>query len=299
MAARLVGGDAVALGDDAAELALGLLVDLADAGAGQDVVELVAEQDPPLRLERGRQRRAEQRRHAAEGLGGDQRPLGPAVQELGAALRGQRAAVELEVDLADPDRQRGVLVHGGVGLGEPVGDLDRAERGHDGEIGELPLALEHLLGRAAAAVAIAEGQQAFREGVLAAEVPPGLDDGARAGLAVVAADRVVEGVGEHAAAVEALPPEEVGGNRVGLGPVHLDGEEAVDPGLAAAAAAAPARSRSSRAASRPCGACRRSARSSAGRRGAGGRRTRRSACWCRARPTCRRSAPTGRRRPSP
>ena len=226
-----VGGDAVAFGDDAAELRLRLLVDLADAGAGQDVVELVAQQHPPLRLERGRQRLAEERRHAAEGLGGDQRPLGAAVQELGAALGGQGAAVELEVHLADPDRQRGVLVHGGVGLGEPVGDLDRAERGHDGEVGELPLAVEHLLGRAAAAVAVAEGEQALGEGVLAAIVLPGLDDGARAGLGVVAADRVVEGVGEHAAAVEALPPEEVGGHGVGLGPVHLDGEEARHPGL--------------------------------------------------------------------
>ncbi len=66
--------------------------------------------------------------------------------------------------------------------------------------------------------------------VLAAEVPPGLDDGARADLGVVAADRVVEGVGEHPAAVEALPPEEVEGHLVGLGPVHLDGEEALDAG---------------------------------------------------------------------
>ena len=108
---EVVGGDAVARGDDAAELRLRHLVDLADARAGQDVVELVAEEHPPLRLERRGQRLAEQRRHARQGLGGDQRPLGPAVEELGAALRRQRAAVELEIDLADPDRQRRVLVH--------------------------------------------------------------------------------------------------------------------------------------------------------------------------------------------
>ena len=232
-------------------------------------------------------------------LGGDQRALGAAVQVLGAALGRQGAAVELEVDLADPDRQVGVVADGGVHPGEPVGDRGRAQRRHDGEVGELALAVEHLLGRAAAAVAVAEGEQALGVAVLAAVVLPGLDDGAGADLGVVAADRVVEGVGEHPAAVEALPPEEVEGHHVGLGPVHLDGEEARRPRPGSGAAAAPARSRSSRAASRRRGGGRRSARSSAGRRGAGGRRTRRSACWCRARPTSRRSAPTGRRRPSP
>ena len=123
-----VGGDAVAFGDDAGELVLGFLVDLADAGAGQDVVELVAQEHAPVRLQR-RRAPASPRRVAIEasGLGGDERALGAAVEVLGAALGGERAAVELEVHLADPDRQGGVVADAVASVGEPVLDLGRAQ----------------------------------------------------------------------------------------------------------------------------------------------------------------------------
>src|SRR5262245_28942992 len=68
--------------------------------------------------------------------------------------------------------------------------------------------------------------------VLASEVPPGFEDCPRTGLGIVAADGVLEGVGEHAAAVESLPPEQVEGHLVRLRPVHLDREEMLDAGQA-------------------------------------------------------------------
>ena len=159
--AELIVRDRLARGDDVVELVLGLLVDLTDAGAGKDVVELVAEHHAPVLLERRRDRRAEQRRHARQRLGRDQGALGPPMQVFRAALRGQRAAVELEIHLADPDRQVGIVLHLAVDLAIPLGDVDRPERRHDRKIGELALALEHLRGRPAAAVAIAEGEQAL------------------------------------------------------------------------------------------------------------------------------------------
>ncbi len=66
--------------------------------------------------------------------------------------------------------------------------------------------------------------------VLSAEIPPRLEDRARTDLGVVAADRVVEGVRKDAAAVEALPPEQVERHLVGFRPVHLDREEVLDAG---------------------------------------------------------------------
>ena len=91
-------------------------------------------------------------------------------------------------------------------------------RGSTGKSASSRAPLEHLLGRPAAAVAVADGRAGSRRGVLAAEVPPGVDGGARADVAVVAAVGVVEHVREHARAVEPLPPEEVVREAVGLGP---------------------------------------------------------------------------------
>ena len=188
----------------------------------------------------------------------------------------------------------------GVGLGEPVLDLGRAERrdrrgsrrtGAGGRASPRSGRRRRRRSRRRA------GSRGWRTCRGSSSRSRAMARGA--GLGVVAADRVVEGMGEDAAAVEALPPEEVVGHHVGLGPVHLDGEEAGDAGVVQELRH---RGREAEAVGQPAdgvAARRRSARSSAGRRGAGGRRTRRSACWCRARPTSRRWAPTGRRRPSP
>ena len=67
---------------------------------------------------------------------------------------------------------------------------------------------------------------------LGAKIRPGRGDGARPRLAIVAVAGVVERVGEHASAVEPLPPEEIVGKAVGLRPVDLDGEKRVDAALA-------------------------------------------------------------------
>ena len=75
-----------------------------------------------------------------------ERALGAAVQVLGAALGGQRAAVQLEVDLADPDRQLGLVRALRAASANQSATLAGAQRGHDGEVGELRAgALEHLL----------------------------------------------------------------------------------------------------------------------------------------------------------
>ncbi len=179
-------------------------------------MKLVAQHYPPVLLERGRRRLAEQRGHAGQRLGRDQRTLGPAVQELGAALSGQRATVQLEIHLTDPDRQLRIIRHVGACLGEPVGDRHWAQRWHHGKVRELRLTLEHLLGRPATAITETEGQQALWMMLLATIVLPGLQHRPRPDLGIVAIDRVVEGVCQNPATVEPLPPEQVAGHRVGL-----------------------------------------------------------------------------------
>ncbi len=85
---------------------------------------------------------------------------------------------------------------------------------------------------AAATIAIADSEQ--RSGIvldLAAEIAPGRHISLGPHFAIIAVDRVVECMGQHPAAVETFPPEQVGGNVVGLAPVDLDGEEIVDAAL--------------------------------------------------------------------
>src|SRR4029450_4915962 len=108
----------------------------------------------------------------------------------------QRAAMQLEIHLAYPDRELG-FAHLCVDGHEPLRDVDRSKLRQRRKIIKLTLPLDHLLSRTAATVAIAEGQQAFRMEVLSAKVPPGFVDGARTDLGIVAADRVVEGVRKH------------------------------------------------------------------------------------------------------
>ena len=194
-------------------------------------MELVAQQHPPLRLQRRRERSAAQRRERAEHLGGDEVALGPAVRALGAALGGERPAVQLEVELADPGR-RPALVRAALGPREEVVDPAEALAGQRGEGGQLARPLGHLGREPAPAVAVADGQQALRVAIAAAVVAPGGECGNRPDDAVVAAVGVVEQVREHARAVQPFPPEQVVGEAVGLRPRELAGEEAVDAGAA-------------------------------------------------------------------
>ena len=212
--------------------ALGVLIDFAHARAGQDVVELVLEQHPPVRLEALRRRRAEEMGERSGGLGCQQRRLGAAMAALDAALRRQRRAVQFEIDLAAPGRRRVGRRGAGVGAGEEVVDPRPARAGQGGQLAHQPLVVDPLRRRTAAAVAVADRQQRLGMTRLAAEIGPGRRDAARPRFAVVAIDGIVERVGEHAAAVEPLPPEQIVRKLIGLRPRHLGGDERVDAALA-------------------------------------------------------------------
>ena len=219
-------------GDHAVEFGLRVLIDLAHARAGQDVVKLVLEQNPPMRLEALRRRRAEEMGERGDGLGRQQRRLGAAMAALDAALRRQRRAMQFEIDFAAPGRRRVGRGDAGVSAGEEVVDARPARARQGWQFAHQPFVVDPLRRRAAAAVAVADRQQRLGMARLGAEIGPGRRDAARPRFAIVAADRIVEGVGEHAAAVEPLPPEQVVRKLVGLRPRHLDGEERVDAALA-------------------------------------------------------------------
>ncbi len=98
------------------------------------------------------------------------------------------------------------------------------------EVLEAGEALEHLLARAAAAVAPAEGEEALLVAALAAEILPDAEEVEGDDVAVVVRAGVVEHVGRDAAAVYAFPPEKVVGEAVRLAPLELRREEAGDAG---------------------------------------------------------------------
>ena len=258
-------------------------------------MELVAQQHAPLLLQRCRLGAAGQRAEraaASRRRSGRARPGGAAHLVRPWVVSVARCSSRY----ISPD-QTGSVSAAAADSARSKNSSTRPKRwaGSAGKSSSARDALDHLLGRPAAAVAVADREQALRVRVSPAAARVQVSSAARGPTtAVVAAVRVVEHVREHAAAVEPLPPEQVVREAVGLRPGQLDGEEACRCRRRAGAAAGPARSRSSPAASRRvCGAPKR-CRSSAGRRAAGGRATRRSACWCRARPTCRRSARSGR-----
>ena len=184
-------------GDHAAELGLGLLGHLADARPGEDVVELVAQEDLPLGLERRRQVATREGGERADDLGGHEVALGAAVRALRAALRGERPPVQLEVELADPGRSS-ALGHAALRPVEELVHAAEALGGHGREGGQLAGPLDHLPRRASAAVAVADREEALRVDVAAAVVAPRRERGGRPDDAVVAAVRVVEEVGQHA-----------------------------------------------------------------------------------------------------
>src|SRR5581483_10145062 len=136
---------------DLGEVALGGLVHRADRGAGEDVVELLQQEQLPQAVALGARILAAARR--VQELGVVQRLLATAVASLRARLRRVDAAVVLEVELAGDDRplsrlglERVEELLGGH-LRRPRQPLQRARPAKR---------LEHALRRAAAAVAVAE-----------------------------------------------------------------------------------------------------------------------------------------------
>ena len=156
-----------------------------------------------------------------------QRPLAVAVPALDRRLGRVRPPVVLEVELADDRREVGRLSL--EGLEELVGRDHRRAR-HALEIAHPPERLQHLGRRPAAAVAVAEHEQAATRAVVilvVARAPAKLLD---LGGRVVGVGR--REVGEHLGAVDPLPHERVVRRRVEPVPRELLCEEAPDPGAA-------------------------------------------------------------------
>ena len=202
------GGDHAGVREGLLEEALGVLVGLADAGAGEDVVEL-QEHGPLPGLQQRLARVVHPDQGAAEqgrDLGVEQGVLALAVGELDLAL-GCVATLEDEVQLPLVYRQIG---DGGLTLdgGEVIvggGELDlRPQR----PALHLPRGAQVDTGGAAAVVADAVDPEHLLETGQAGEGEQAVHH-ARGDLAVVAGGRVV--VGQHPRAVGALPPEKARG----------------------------------------------------------------------------------------
>ena len=158
-------------------------------------------------------------------LGLAQQGLVAAVALLGSQLRGEDAAVQLEVHLAAPHGRLRVL---GLGILEELpGGADRDPR-RPLEVRGAVRGLDHLAGRPAAAVAPAEGNERGRGATLLREVALGV----RELFARQLADVGVDGreVREDARAVDALPPEGVVRHGVDLVPRDLLRQEPARPG---------------------------------------------------------------------
>ena len=192
-------------------------------------MELGDEQHAPRLGELGaRVRRApEPRGDGGEQLGVVERGLAAAVAALERGLGRVRAAVVLEVQLAD-DRPQ--LARAGLeAVEERLGMAERRAR-QPAQVAGAAQALEHRAGRPAAAVAVAEDEQAVARAVV---VVVGADAAAQLGdgrLGVVGVVR--REVGEHLAAVDPLPGERVVLGRVEAVPRELLREEPRDARLA-------------------------------------------------------------------
>ncbi len=166
-----------------------------------------------------------------------QSELGLAVGALAAALGGVGAAVILQVQLAVPGGQVGAA--GGLQVAEEVAGGALAGLRQAREARHRPQVLQHLAGRAAATVAVAEGHEHVALSFLLLEVLPGVQGRFRVGGRVISAGpdgraavlRRGAEMGQHAGAVQPLPPERVIGHAVVLVPAQLDGEEVVQAGL--------------------------------------------------------------------
>src|SRR5829696_3690209 len=211
--------------DNVRELLVGYVVDLPYRGPWQYVVELVEEERLPggfelfalviATVERGQR---------GEGFRLEQTVLGLPVELLDPCLGGEGTPVQLEVELAGPPWQPFSWE-----LLEELIDVGHAEVWHRGVPFQAGVVLEHLLARAAAAVAPPEGEEALGVVALALEVAPGAVEILGSNVAVVVLAGVFEVVGDHRAPVYALPLVEVVGKLVGLAPVELVGEETLHP----------------------------------------------------------------------
>ena len=202
---------------------LRLLVDPGDGGSRDDVVELEGQHLPPQLVEGAGRTTG----HGRPQLGLAQQTLAALVPELGAQLARERAAMGLEVELAAPHRHRRAGGDLGVDAVEEVAGRAELDRRHAVEVGHPPLPLEHLARRAAAAVAVAERHQRPSAPRVLGEAAHRVGHLLGHDLGVVGVDG--REVGEHAGAVDALPPERRVREAVLAVPRQLLGDEAVHP----------------------------------------------------------------------
>ncbi len=215
--------------EDLGIVARAIAVDLADRGAGEDIVELVGQDHAPQPAHfLGGVGPAAQR--AAEGgqhLDVAQPQLAAAVVALRVCLGGVGAAVAFKVQFATPDQRILYVARSALEELRRCALIDAGQAVH---IAHAPQAFEHFRCGSAAAIAVAEEQAALPRAVVVLEVAHVVEQLAHGGHAVVRVRR--RKMRHHAAAVDALPAEGVGGDLVELVPGQLLGEEEVDARLA-------------------------------------------------------------------
>ncbi len=216
--------DAFQHAGDPGVVGLGLAVHPGDRAAGQDVVELLQQDglpDPAELLGRVLQ------------PGPHRRPSSPTAPPPAAGARcagcpAWCAAARCRCRGGSPGTSRPTRCPGSAARPRPRRRTRAAvpirTRRRALEVGGAVGLRHHLAGRPAAAVAVAEGHQRDRPVALLGVLALGLGELERREPGVVGVDR--RQVGEDPGAVDALPPEGVVGQHVGLVPGHLLGQEA-------------------------------------------------------------------------
>ena len=202
-----------------------VLVDLADGGARNDVVELVQKDKLPGSLQfRCRVLRRIAGGKAGKQFGITQEKFADAVALFVRGLRGVGAAVQFEVELADPGCE---VVRMGFGLPE---EIDRAlvlsQRGVVGSQLAATQKFKVPFGRATTAISVTEQVERLVGAGVVTVIFDRVDDFLGFGRPVVGVCR--REVCPHARTVVSLPPERVVGELVGLVPADLLGQEVRD-----------------------------------------------------------------------
>ena len=230
-------------------IAIAVAINPVDRGTGNDVVELIEQNQFPSAVERGAvgvRAGFVEAGHVIDGALGIGRPLDP----LGCESEGHRiekfriaqeefrlpvaafifrlsgvgAAVQLEIQLPHPDRQVAGI---GLGLLEKRDGFFRDHLGQSFEVAQPAGFFQHLDGGAAAAVAESIDEQGTRGAVVILEVLDVVSKFLGTDLGVVGVRR--RKMSEDVGPVDALPEEGVMGKFVELAPGDFLREEVFDP----------------------------------------------------------------------
>ena len=224
---------------------IALLIDLLDGGAGDDIVELVGQHHLPALMQLGLgESGAEQAvAHAAQQLGIEVQLLATAVVLLVLGLGGIGSSVELQVELTLPYGEAGITVHLLLQTGKEVACEIDLEGGSAGDtLFQSAGDLQILLGGAAAAIAVSEGQKGLFGQLLLLEAVVRTGHHSRVGSAYVGGisrrnttgGNVLSGqeIGVDLGAVDSFPQEGIVGHHVGIVPADLGGDEPIHTALA-------------------------------------------------------------------